>query len=188
MEFIYDELIKLQRNQLITLHLYIATFLVPFLFLMSLSGVLELLDIKGSTQKTLIYSTTKDAINFKSRSIVQDVKNILNKAGIKTDFSRIKIKKTRLNTLPNYSTHYVLKITETHLNVYEYKPSVVTKLMSLHKGNGPAIYKYYQKFSVFGLFFVLITGLWIGLASSKLRSKTLTIFISGLVFYLVISY
>jgi len=178
----------LQRSQLVTLHLYVAAFLVPFLFLMSLSGVLELFDIKGDTQKTLIYSTDKGAINYNSRNINQDVKAILLKAGIDADFSRVKIKKSRLNTIPNYSTHYVLKLTETHLNVYEYKPSALTKLMSLHKGGGPKLYRLYQKYSVFGLFFVLITGIWLGISSPKLRGKTSMVLILGVVFYFVISY
>lgn len=176
----------LHRRQLITLHLYVAAFLVPFLFIMSLSGILELLDVKGQMYKDLIYSTNKDAINFKSATLKQDIHDFLTKIGANPDFKRIRIKKNKLYTLPNYTTHYAFKKTGDYLKVYEYTPSTQLKLLSLHKGNGPPLYKLYQQIFVYGLFFVLLSGLWLGLTSPALRLKSIMVLLFGTAFYLLL--
>lgn len=176
----------MQRRQLITLHLYAATFLIPFIFIMSLSGVLELLDVKGKMHKDLIYSSNKNAIDFKSKTIKQDIKNMLITIGVNADFKRLKIKNNKLYTLPNYTTHYAFKKNADDLKVYEYTPSIQLKLMSLHKGNGPTLYKLYQQIFVYGLFFVLLSGLWLGLTSAALRFKTILVLFSGIAFYLLL--
>jgi len=174
----------LPRSQLIKLHLYVAAFLVPMLFIMSLSGILDLLDIEGEVIKTQIYSTEQDALDFKSLTLHQDVRKILRHIKADTDFTKIKIKKNKLYTYPNYTRHYAFKKKANRLNIYEYIPSLQWKLMALHKGNGPAIYKIYQQVFVYGLFFVLLSGLWLGLTTPALRSKTLLVFLAGIVFYL----
>ncbi len=176
----------MQRRQLITLHLYVSAFLVPMLFIMSLSGILELLDVKGEMYKDLIYSTDKDALDFKSRTIKQDIRDMLASIEVDYDFEHFRIRKGKLYTLPNYKIHYVFKKQGGYLRVYEYTPSTQFKLMALHKGNGPALYQLYQQIFVYGLFFVLLTGLWLGLTSPALRSKTIVIFLSGFVFYLLL--
>lgn len=178
----------MQRSQLIKLHLYVAAFLFPFLFIMSLSDVLELLNIKGEMYKEQLYSTDDDAVDFNSRTLKGDVRKILSKLNVNTEFAHLKIKNNKLYTRPNYTTHYAFKKANGYLKVYEYKQSIQLKLMSLHKGNGPSLYKLYQQIFVYGLFFILISGLWLGITSSALRSKTIMVFISGTIFYLIINY
>jgi len=63
---------------------------------MSLSGVLELLGVKGEVYKELIFSMRRDAINFKSGTIKQDVQKMLTKINVNSDFDHVKIKKHTL--------------------------------------------------------------------------------------------
>lgn len=104
------------------------------------------------------------------------------------DFNKIRVKDGKLYTRPNYTTHYAFKKENGLLKIYEYSPSIQFKLMSLHKGNGPKLYQLYQQIFVYGLFFVLVSGLWLGLSSKALRSKTIYIFLLGSTFYLFLIY
>ena len=176
----------MQRSVFIKAHLYVAAFLVPFVLVMTLTGVLELLGIEGKTLKEVIYSADKDILNFNSPSIKSDVRKLLLKLDENPDIDRVKIKKDVLYTLPNYTTHYAFKIVNGYLKAYRQTPNIQQKLMSLHKGNGPAVYKIYQKIFAYGLLFVLLSGLWLGLTSSALRYKTLVFFFSGIIFYLLL--
>lgn len=174
------------RSSLVKLHLYVAAFLVPFLFMMSLTGVLEILDVEGKIHKEVIYTTNADALNFKSVNIKNDVILLLLKLHEDPEFSHLKIKKHKLYTRPNYNAHYAFKQVGDELKVYKYTPDLQTKLMMLHKGNGPRLYKIYQQIFVYGLFFVLLTGLWLGLTSDSLRNMTIFIFIAGILLYYIL--
>ncbi len=176
----------MQRSTLIKLHLYVAAFLVPFIFIMAITGVMELLDIKAETYKEKIFSTSKDTLNFNSVTIKQDVAKLLAKIGGNPDFDHLKIKKKSLYTRPTYDIYYSFKIEGDNLNIYQYTPDLQKKLMAFHKGNGPPLYKLYQKLFAFGLIFVLLSGLWLGLTSDALRGKTLLVFFTGCVFYLIL--
>ena len=174
------------RTTLIKFHLYVAAFLVPFLFMMSLTGVLEILGVEGKIHKEVIFTTNKDALNFKSVNIKNDVKILLIKINANPDFDHLKIKENKLYTRPNYNVHYAFKKVGDSLKVYQYTPSTLQKLKMLHKGNGPRLYKLYQQIFVYGLFFVLLTGLWLGLTSDSLRGMTIFIFLAGILLYYIL--
>jgi len=173
------------RATLKKLHLYIAAFLVPFIFLMSLSGGLEILGVKGNTDKELIHTASKNSLNFNSPTIQQDVENLLEIIGVDTDIDHLKIANNTIYTRPTYTTYYALKRKGGKLNVYKYTPDFIKKLMVLHKGNGPAFYQFFQKLLVIGLLIVLSIGLWLGLATKKTRNKTILTFIAGAGLYLI---
>jgi len=174
------------RSTLIKFHLYVAAFLVPFLFMMSLTGVLEILGVEGKIHKEVIFTTNQDALNFKSINIKNDVKVLLIKINANPDFDHLKIKETKVYTRPNYNVHYAFKKSGDSLKVYQYTPSTLQKLKMLHKGNGPRLYKLYQQIFVYGLFFVLLTGLWLGLTSDSLRNMTIFIFLAGILLYYIL--
>ena len=153
---------------------------------MSLSGVLDLLGVDSKINKLLIHTTNENALNFKSQTIRQDVKNLLAEVNEDSDFDGIRFKNNKLYTQPNYRQHYAFKKNNGLLKIYQYTPNLQFKLMSFHKGNGPKLYKIYQKIFVYGLFFVLVSGLWLGLTSKALKSKTIIVFIIGCLFYILL--
>jgi len=173
------------RATLKKLHLYLAAFLVPFLFIMSLSGGLEIIGVKGHIDKQLIHSEDSTVLDFKSPYIQQDVETFLDKIGVDTDVDHIKINKNAIYTRPTYTTYYGLKREGDYLKIYKYTPDLVKKLMVLHKGNGPALYQFYQKLLVAGLLVILSIGLWLGVAAKKTRNITILIFIAGFGFFLI---
>lgn len=167
------------------LHLYIAAFMVPFIFLMSLSGGLQIIGIKGDTGKELIFTTSHNSLNFRSPTIQKDVETLLENIGVDTDVDHLTIKKNVIYTRPSYKTYYALKLSGNSIKVYKNTPDFIRKLMILHKGNGSGLYNFYQKILVVGLLAILSIGLWLGLASSTTRNKTILTIVAGTGLYLV---
>jgi hypothetical protein len=45
-------------------------------------------------------------------------------------------------------------------------------MMELHMGHGPTSFKTFQKFFAVGMLFIILSGLWLGLSSARLRRNT----------------
>ncbi|MDG2441878.1 MAG: hypothetical protein P8M13_01330, partial [Luminiphilus sp.] len=65
-------------------------------------------------------------------------------------------------------------------------PSLQKRMIELHMGHGPAAYKIYQQFFAAGMLFVMLSGLWLGLSSDRLRKTTLITSSSGLLLFAVL--
>jgi hypothetical protein len=61
------------------------------------------------------------------------------------------------------------------------EPSIQSKLIELHKGHGPEIFKTFQKLIAVGLLFVVLSGFWLGVSSPSLRLNTLVITSAGVI-------
>jgi hypothetical protein len=59
------------------------------------------------------------------------------------------------------------------------EPSIQSKLIELHKGHGPEIFKTFQKVIAVGLMFVVLSGFWLGVSALGLRRNTLIVTGSG---------
>ena len=69
------------------------------------------------------------------------------------------------------------------------EPSLQKRMIELHMGHGPTAYKTYQKVFAAGMLFIILTGLWLGLSSARLRVSTAMISGAGvlLFFWLALS-
>ena len=76
------------------------------------------------------------------------------------------------NTRPTSRTHYVIELSEG-VAISRAEPSLQAAMMELHMGHGPTAFKTFQKFFAAGLIFIILSGLWLGLSSSRLRPRTL---------------
>ena len=57
--------------------------------------------------------------------------------------------------------------------------------MELHKGHGPSLFTAYQKLVALALILVVLSGVWMGLASKVLRKKTGLVSLAGLVVFIL---
>jgi hypothetical protein len=64
-------------------------------------------------------------------------------------------------------------------------PSLQKKMMELHMGHGPSVYHVYQQIFAAGMLFIIVSGLWLGLSSPRLRKPTALAAGSGLVLFAV---
>ncbi len=66
------------------------------------------------------------------------------------------------------------------------EPSLQKRMIELHMGHGPwpTAYKSYQKAFAAGMLFIILTGLWLGLSSVRLRFSTAVISGVGVLLFL----
>lgn len=167
----------MSRSLFITIHMYLSAFFAAFVLLVSISGGLYLLGVKGSTAKEAVYSTA-DSTGLSSRledprALKTAVAALLAAAGVNDyRFEYVKVKGSTLYTRPTSRTHYVIDLADG-VSVTRATPSLQAAMMELHMGHGPGAFKNFQKFFAAGLIFIIMSGLWLGLSSSRLRGRTL---------------
>ena len=119
------------------------------------------------------------ALNPSSESLYEDVQKVLLAAGISHDFQYVKVKGKTLLTRPTSRNFYKFDMQpEGHVISYS-EPSIQSKLIELHKGHGPEIFKTFQKVIAVGLMFVVLSGFWLGVSALGLRRNTLIVTGSG---------
>mgnify|MGYP001343866770 CR=1 FL=1 len=87
-------------------------------------------------------------------------------------------------TRPTTRPFYTLDIQEDEITVQYNEPSLQKRMIELHMGHGPGAYKTYQQVFAAGMLFIMLSGLWLGLSSVRLRASTAPISGSGLALFL----
>ena len=173
----------MSRKILVNTHLYLAAFLAPIIIITAISGGSYLFGYKGSVEKEVVYTGEVSEFNFEANDIKQEVNNILTKINIKADFEYIKGEGDGYFTRPTSKEHYVFSKINNQLVITKQTPDLIKVIVELHKGHGPLAFKAFQKLLASGLIVIVISGLWLGLSSPKLRKKSLiSSALGGLVF------
>jgi len=166
------------RKQIITLHLTLAAFFAPMLIITGLSGGLYLFGQKGSVVKEIIYQKEQSDFNFSATDMEKQIRQFIQSKNIEHQFEYVKGNGNTYFTRPTSKKHLVFSTKDNQLIVTKQTPDFIKSIVELHKGHGPTAFKALQKFLAFGLFLILISGLYLGLTSPLYKNKT--IFISGL--------
>jgi hypothetical protein len=178
----------MNRSFFVSVHMYLAAFFAPFVFLVCLSGGLYLVGVKGSVDQTPVFQSTDYSIDTGAVNLKADVDALLAAAGVTGyEYEYVKIKGNTLFTRPTSRVHYVIKLGEG-VEVSRAQPSLQSAMIELHKGHGPTAFKTFQKLFALGLFLIVSSGLWLGLSASRLRRRTLATSLLGAVvfFFLVV--
>lgn len=178
----------MSRSVLINIHLYLAALFAPIVLMLAFSGGLYLLGVKGSVNTTDVPLPADTRLDFNSSSLQDDVQALLSNAGVSHDFEYIKRKGSVLYTRPTSREHYQITQTDNGLTVARNTPDVQAGLIELHKGHGPLAFKTLQKFTAGGLIIVLLSGVWLGLTSPRLRKPTLLSTGIGLALFVVLGF
>ena len=178
----------MDRKLLIKIHMYLAAFFAPAVLLVAISGGLYLVGIKGQVEEEIVYEKTGASIDTGSSSLKADVDALLGEAGVDSfSYEYVKVSGNKLYTRPTSSNHYIIALNGTGLTITHAEPSLQKRMIELHKGHGPTAFKTFQKVFAVGLVFIMISGLWLGLANARLRPSTLVTAASGtLVFALLL--
>ena len=164
----------MDRKLLITIHVYLAAFFAPAVLLVAFSGGLYLAGVKGKVEQEIIYSSSEVRINSKSASLQADVVALLARAGVKSySFEYVKVSGATLYTRPTSSDHYIIESNADGVEVIHARPSLQSRMIELHKGHGPTVFKTFQKAFAIGLVFIIFSGLWLGLHLGHSLSKPL---------------
>lgn len=174
------------RILLIKLHLYFSAFFSAAIVLVALSGGLYLIGIKGSVDQQLVGTVDMGEALLADPSHAR-VAAALSAAGVTDfEFDYVNVKGTQLVTRPTSRPFYSLTIDDDQVTVRYSTPTSQKRMIELHMGHGPSAYKTYQQFFAAGMLFVMLSGLWLGLSSDRLRRTTLITAGSGLLLFTVL--
>ncbi len=178
----------MSRSLLVNIHLYTAALFAPVLLMMACSGGLYLLGIKGSVDQTTIDVSAGTTLNLDSSTLEQDIAHLLASAGESDQFEYIKRRGANVITRPTSREYYQITQTDTELRVVRNSPDLQAGLIELHKGHGPRAFKTFQKFMALGLLLILLSGVYLGLSSPRLRMPTFLTSAVGLVLFLLLGF
>ncbi len=177
----------MSRALFITIHMYLSAFFAVFVLLVATSGGLYLLGYKGSVESTTVHTEANTAglADMKGESLKQAVADLLGRAGVEDyRFEYVKVKGSTLYTRPTSRRHYMIELGDD-LTVSRREPSLQSAMMELHMGHGPLAFKTFQKIFALGLLFIMLSGLWLGLSSERLRVRTLAAAGSGAALFFI---
>ncbi len=174
----------MNRKLLITLHLYLAAFLAPAILLVAISGGLYLAGVKGHVEQTGIYRSADSTLDPEASTLNEDVTALLAEAGVQDySFEYVKVSGNMLTTRPTSRNHYIVKIGAGEAEVIAARPNLQSRMIELHKGHGPTLFKTYQKGFAIGLALILLSGLWLGVSAARLRRPTLLTAAAGTIVF-----
>ena len=172
------------RTLLIKLHLYLSAFFSAAIVLVAVSGGLYLIGIKGSIQQTPVGAVAAGPQLLQDPSEA-NVQSALASLGVSNfEFEYVKQKGSQLITRPTTRPFYTLDISGDEVVVQYNEPSLQKRMIELHMGHGPTAYKTYQQVFASGMLFIILSGLWLGLSSARLRLSTAMISGTGLLLFL----
>ena len=90
----------MSRKLLINIHLYLAAFFAPMVILMAISGGLYLVGIKGE-QRVESSVLLPGSLNPDSVQLEEDVRALLDQAGLGGDFEQVKVRGREVSTRPS---------------------------------------------------------------------------------------
>ena len=172
------------RALLIKLHLYFSAFFAAAIVLVAVSGGLYLIGIKGTIEQTPVgtLATGQQLLLEPSEAKVQAALASLGVSDF--EFEYVKQKGSQLITRPTTRPFYTLDISGEDAVVRYNEPSLQKRMIELHMGHGPTAYKAYQQVFAAGMLFIILTGLWLGLSSARLRFSTAVISGAGVILFL----
>lgn len=174
----------MKRSLLVTIHLYISSFFAAAVLLVAISGGLYLLGVKGSLEQETV-ATVPGGEALLADPGKDQVRAVLASAGVEGfSFDYVRNAGTTLYTRPTSKQHYVLAVDGDAITITRNTPDLQRSMIELHKGHGPSLFRDFQKIFAAGMVFIIVSGLWLGLQSPRLRRSTLITAGSGLLIFL----
>jgi hypothetical protein len=171
------------RALLIKIHLYLSSFFAVVVVLVAFSGGMYLLGVKGSLD-TIEVGQTTGGVALMADPSKEAVLAALGKAGVEDfSFNYVITRGDTLITRPTSRTYYGLTVDGDTVTVSRNEPSFQKRMQELHFGHGPSIYREFQKVFAAGMVFIILSGLWLGLSSPRLRMNTLVSAGTGLILF-----
>lgn len=168
----------MNRKLFLNIHLYLAAFFLPFLLLMPITGVSYLLGEKGAKVSRVEFSTNEVPPQDKNQQ-KEWIKNQFENNKTDFDWEYIKPNGNDLILRPSSKDHYIVSVQADKTDFIKIEPNLLLKLIELHKGHGPSLFKSLEISAGIGLIFLTISGIFLSFYSRSLRKKFLLPLIIG---------
>lgn len=152
----------MSRIHIVKIHTFLATLFLPFALLLPLTGVSYLLGFKGDVVKTEAFKLVTQLPEDESEQI-QMFRNTL----LQHDFTfeKMVFKDGEYIFRPTSRPYYSAKVTqENEVTFFKNEPSLMKRLLEVHKGHGPARLRYLEIAFGIALLIISFSGLWLALS------------------------
>jgi hypothetical protein len=160
------------RNFLVKCHLWAAGLLAPLFILVAYTGAAYLLDFKGEVKETPLALPAGTVLDPESPTVEADVRKLLAANGLDTGFDYLRMGDDSMTTRPTSRDFVSFERTDGQWSATLNQPNLQYSLIELHKGHGPALYRYYQILAAVVLFLVVLGGLIVGWMAPGYRRAT----------------
>lgn len=169
----------ISRKQVINLHLILAALFMPLLLMMPLTGSLYILGYQGDQVKTKVFSVNASIPSDENEKEVFFREQFL-KNEVDYKFEYIRSSKTEFIFRPTTRVHYVATQIETNqYDVFRVEPTMLKRLIELHKGHGPRAMRWFEVAFGIALILTTLSGLWLAWTVKSYRTITLVSFSIG---------
>lgn len=176
----------MNRQLVLKIHLVLSALFIPFLLMIPLTGSLYLLGIKGESPKTEVmkFEATLPADLKEKEKFFQ---NFFSENKIDYKFEYIKETPSELIFRPTSRAYYTAALKDGGWTLFQVSPSLLTRMMELHKGHGPQIMKKFEAAFGVALILVLLSGLWLALTVTTYRKITFISAAIGVVMLIILT-
>ncbi|GAA4043930.1 PepSY domain-containing protein [Parerythrobacter jejuensis] len=176
------------RNFLVVCHLLLAGLLAPLFFLVAVTGGLYLWGNKGETVETALSVPAEIAIQQDAPDVEDSVRAVLAANDLPTDFEYLRMRPGSITTRPTSRDFVVLTDEDGQWSAALHQPNLQYRMMELHKGHGPQMFKWYQIFAAISLFLVVFGGLIVGFMAPGYRNKTIGSLAFGTIVFVLLAF
>lgn len=160
------------RSFLVKCHLWAAGLLAPLFILVAYTGAAYLLDFKGEVKETGLALPAGTTLDPDSPTIEEDVRRILAANRLDIEFDYLRMGGDSITTRPTSRDFVSFRQTDGEWTATLNQPNLQYALIELHKGHGPALYRWYQVLAAVVLFLVVLGGLAVGWMAPAYRRAT----------------
>ncbi len=176
------------RNFLVLGHLLFAGLLAPMFILVAITGGLYLYGNKGETVETALQVPAAIEIVQDAPDVEDKVRAVLAANDLPQDFQYLRMRPDSITTRPTSREFVVLEKDGDVWSATLHKPNLQYRMMELHKGHGPELFKLYQIFTAIALFFIILGGVAVGLLAPAYRNKTIGSVIVGTLAFVLLAF
>lgn len=175
--------LAMKRHHIITIHLVLSTFLLPFLLMMPLTGTLYLLGEKGDQTTSEKMFSISGPIPEGEQEREKFFRDAFKEKSIDFRFEYIKDAGSTLIFRPASRDHYIAKLNEEGADLHEAQPNFLKKMIELHKGHGPRLFRSFEMIFGVGLILIALSGVWLAVLVPMYRKKLVLSFLAGALFF-----
>lgn len=163
---------------MIQIHLVIAALFLPLLLMMPVTGSLYILGFKGDQTKVEAFRIQE--VPPKDENAQEEFfRAKFKEQNLDYDFEYIRGNGKEFTFRPVTNVHYVAAIEGESLVFSQVNPTLLKRMIELHKGHGPTLMRWFEV--AFGVALVLVTlsGMWLALTVPVYRKLTFVSFAIG---------
>ena len=168
-----------KRSTLISIHLILAALFLPLMLILPLSGSAYIFGWHGSatTEELVVLNEAMPEDEAEREAFFREV---FAEHAPGYDFAYMRGRGNSVMFRPTTRTYYTAETRDDGTTLVErVRPSLLKRLIELHKGHGPRLMRWFEGAFGVALIFTALSGLWLAWTVKKYRKQTIIAFVIG---------